>query len=66
MFYLYVNCIEDKFYTTKSMIRKCTFCSFRFFKNSCLDKEFAELSDFDNFNIFYSGNHLIIQNFINT
>ena len=55
---IHINCIKDKFSITKNMLWKCTFCSFTFPFSSCSDKEFAELFDFGNSNLFYSANHL--------
>ena len=40
------------------MLWKCTFCLFTFPFSSCSDKEFAELFDFGNSNLFYSANNL--------
>ena len=37
---------------------KCTFCSFTFPFSFCSDKEFAELFDFGNSNLFYSAKNL--------
>ena len=40
------------------MLWKCTSGSFTFSFSSCSDKEFAELFDFNNFNLFYSASNL--------
>ena len=54
----HLNCIKDKYCITKNMQWKCTFCSFTFPFSSCSDKEFAELFDFGNSNLFYSAKNL--------
>ena len=55
---IHLNCIKDKYCITKNMQWKCTFCSFTFPFSSCSDKEFAELFDFGNSNLFYSAKNL--------
>ena len=55
---IYLNCIKDKYCITKNMQWKYTFCSFTFPFSSCSDKEFAELFDFGNSNLFYSAKNL--------
>ena len=48
------------YYAMEVMLWKCTFCSFTFPFSSCSDKEFAELFDFGNSNLFYSAMHKFI------
>ena len=42
----------------KNMLWKCTVCLFTFLFSFCSDKEYAELFDFDDSNLFYFANHL--------
>ena len=55
---IHLNCIKNKFCIPKNMQWKSTFCSFTFPFISCSVKEFAELFDFGNFNLFYSAKNL--------